>query len=185
MPVTKASSPTAGTGLPIKWYWSGLLGRTSSVTVILKCLSPIRSQYVTFLLVVAPPISPSVTERFSTGSSRCSEAFSIRARRAFAEAWRSAMPLLSKELLPAVYPSLGELSVSAVRTVIRPGSTSSSSATITVNAVVSFWPNSTLPVETVIRPSLWNCSQESKSGLLPKLDERVISLSPWLPASPL
>ena len=106
--MTKASSPTAGTGLPIKWYWSGLLGRTSSVTVILKCLSPIRSQYVTYLLVVAPPISPSVTERFSTGSSRCSEAFSIRTRRAFAEAWRSAMPLLSKELLPAVYPSLGE-----------------------------------------------------------------------------
>ena len=74
--------------------------------------------------------------------------------------------------LPLVTPSFGVSAVSPLTMVMRPGSTSSSSAAICISAVTAPWPISTLPVQTVTLPSAPICSQASSRRLVCRLPGR-------------
>ena len=95
--------------------------------------------------------------------------------RIVAAANRIAFPDSSIELLPEVIPSLGLKIVSGLTITIRLRSRSSSSETILAIAVEIFWPISTFPMRTLIRPSLENEIQESISGFFKRLGFLVIS----------
>ena len=84
-----------------------------------------------------------------------------------------AVPLSCIEWLPAVNISFGVRAVSAVIRVILPGSRSSSSAASWISGVLMPCPSSTLPVNTVTRPSAPTLSQESRYGVVFRLPGRL------------
>src|SRR6516225_118416 len=82
---------------------------------------------------------------------------------------RNAVPLLSTETLPEVWPSLGVRAVSPEIISTRDSGRSSSSAAICASAVRMPCPSSTLPVKTVALPSALMRIQASSRRLPCKL----------------
>ncbi len=99
-------------------------------------------------------IVPLRTSKALASTFHCSAARRVKSSRAVAAARRTAGTVEGVVRLPAVLPSSGTRAVSAITRRIRSTATRSSSAAACVSCAREPWPSSTLPVITVIVPSL-------------------------------
>ena len=165
-PVTSSRPFTFGIDWPATVHWSAGVVDTSSPMALTSFWPLVREPKAPRRCVAFWSTWPSSRVRPLRSTFHSAAARSSSASRAAAATLRSWAAMIGVVRLPKVPMSKGVRSVSPMTRRIPPSGARSSSATTCVSSVRMFWPNSTLPVKTVMRPSspMWSHAPMSLGG---------------------